>query len=626
VREAVLVSIALDRVRLAERRSLLDDARAGLKRRFVGIDGVIDELCDAITVWYVMPEILRRPVIVNLWGMTGVGKTDLVRTLVEALDLFDRFVEIELSNADATTWHSSVASCLAQTGALDGRPTLILFDEIQRFNTIDADGKPLPSTKFSDFWELLSDGRLARRDRGDFERVIGDLAFSARDAERRRARGDTVTEEPVGVWQASSFISLFGLDMPIEAVAELLPAEVVPILRQALASKRVFAPIDCTKSLIIISGNLDEAFSMAGQAGEADVDADIFHAFTSKITVVDIKDALTRRFKPEQVARFGNVHLIYASLRRADFEEIIERQLVLVAAAATESFGIDVTLDHTLAELVYRNGVFPVQGVRPVLSTVGDIVETNLVKYLFDALTREQRSIHVRYDVAGRELVAVIGEHVVRTPFAGRVDRIRLDAGGDTVANVAVHEAGHAVAYSVLFGLAPLQLRAKVASSYVGGFTFPHQIHETEQSLLGKAKAMLAGGLAEEVVFGRERATVGRGADREQATIVIVDYVRKYGFDEEFQANYMLDLAYAMDKSATDIDIEKLMERLVADTRQLLTEHRRYLRVLATELAAAGELDAAQVAKIAATHGVEAAVRAEGYLVVHPYAADLARS
>ena len=186
-----------------------------------------------------------------------------------------------------------------------------------------------------------------------------------------------------------------------------------------------------------------------------------------------------------------------------------------------------------------------------------------------------------------------------------------------------MHEAGHAVAYAVLFGLAPLQLRAKVASSYVGGFTFPHQIYETEASLLAKAKALLAGGLAEEVVFGTGHATIGRGADREQATIVIVDYVRKYGFDEEFQANYMLDLAYGMDRSTTDIDIEKLMERLVADTRQLLTEHRVLLVALAAELSQAGELNARQVAAIATAHGVDAAVRPEGYMLVHPYATAL---
>ena len=186
----------------------------------MGIENVIDDLCDAITVWYVMPEILRRPVIVNLWGMTGVGKTDLVRKLVDALDLLDRFVEVELSDGDGTSYHSSVASVIARTGALDGKPTMILFDEIQRFNTLDSDGKPLTTTKFADFWELLSDGRLARRDRSDFERSIADMTYAVRDIQRRQARGEAVREEPIGPWQAQNFITTFGLSNDVESMSE----------------------------------------------------------------------------------------------------------------------------------------------------------------------------------------------------------------------------------------------------------------------------------------------------------------------------------------------------------------------------------------------------------------------
>jgi hypothetical protein len=89
----------------------------------------------------------------------------------------------------------------------------------------------------------------------------------------------------------------------------------------------VFEPLDCSRCLVIISGDLDEAFTMAGEGAEADVDADLFATYTEKFTVVDVKSALTRRFKPEQVARFGNTHLIYTSLRRRHFAAWIRRFL-----------------------------------------------------------------------------------------------------------------------------------------------------------------------------------------------------------------------------------------------------------------------------------------------------------
>lgn len=64
-----------------------------------------------------------------------------------------------------------------------------------------------------------------------------------------------------------------------------------------------------------------------------------------------------------------------------------------------------------------------------------------------------------------------------------------------------------------LFGLAPLQLEPKIAHSSAGGFTFPHAIHDTRQSLIHQIQVYLAGGLAEELVFGRDRASTGRESD-----------------------------------------------------------------------------------------------------------------
>jgi hypothetical protein len=618
--------IDIDRQLVADRQKRLEAARADLKSYFIGIDGVIDSLCDAVAVWYTMPEVLSRPVIVNLWGMTGVGKTDLVRRMVKALEIQDRFVEIELSNGDSTTWHSSVASRLSESGALEGEPTLLLFDEIQRFNTIDGDGKPLTNTKFSDFWELLSDGRLARRDTTDFEYMMASMMSGARSRERQRSKGEEVTDDYIGIWEAQSLKRSFGVPGELDELSQMTYEDALRRMKTARSSKRIYEPIDCSKCLVIISGNLDEAFSMATETAEADVEADIFHAFTSKITMVDIKRALIRRFKPEQVARFGNIHLIYTSLKRKDFMELIDREITRVQRTTKAAFDIDVTIGDNVRELIYRNGVFPVQGVRPVFSSVADILEANLAKLLFRAILDEQRTIGVEYDEARRQLVGNVGGETIRLEYSGPIDKIRNNTLADKVANVAVHEAGHAVIYGVLFGLAPLQLTARVANAYVAGFTFPHQLYGTAESLLFQVQVLLAGGLAEEIVFGSELASIGRNADRERATELLIDFVRRYGFDREFQANYMLELTYAMDRSVPEPDIEKMMARLVAETKQLLSEHKSMLIELGTRLAAAGKMSANDVAALMAKFGVAADVREEGYQWMPDYQATLDRS
>ncbi len=615
-------TVTIDKAELARQDARLRAARGSLKRHFIGIDAIIDELCDAVRLWFVAPQVLRRPVIVNLWGMTGVGKTDLVRRLAAELGILDRFVELELTNGDTTTWHSSVASMLGESGALEGRPTLLLFDEIQRFNTLDHMGNPVQNTKFSDFWELLSDGRLSRRESPEIGYLIASMSETERALAAQRAEGTTV-DDRLGVWRAQEIKRATRSTVPLESLADMTVAEGISLLREVRLSQDAYKPIDLTRCLIIVSGNLDEAFTMAGEGAEADIDADVFAAHTARITVVDIKNALQRRFKPEQVARFGNTHLIYSSLGRAHFEELIDREVAKVVTATREAFGVSVTVDPSVRDLIYRNGVFPVQGVRPVLSSVADILETHLARFVLDALVTGKRSVSFSYAVDARELVVTVGRDRTRLPFTGRLDRIRESSSPDKVANVAVHESGHALGHALLFGIAPIQLTAKVASAYAAGFTFAHTVHATEGSLIAQTQVMLAGGVAEEIVFGKEWASVGRAADREKATRTIIDFVRRYGFDREFQADYMLENEYAMDRSVPEPDIEKMLTRLVAETRQLLVAHEAPLRALARALRTAGRLSGEEIAEVLRAHGIPVDVRPESHQLIPGYAAVL---
>ena len=123
----------VDFQQIEARKQILETTRIELKAHFVGIDETIDDLLNYIQIWYLMPEILSRPIIVNLWGMTGVGKTDLVRRLVKCLNFQDRFVEIELSHTEGSSWDSSVGSALSRNSISDGKPAIVL---LMRFNAL----------------------------------------------------------------------------------------------------------------------------------------------------------------------------------------------------------------------------------------------------------------------------------------------------------------------------------------------------------------------------------------------------------------------------------------------------------------------------------------------------------
>ncbi|WML91719.1 AAA family ATPase [Thiothrix lacustris] len=621
--------LQLDKSHIQARKAELDVAKRALKQHFVGIDKIIDELMDCIQVWYLMPELLKRPVIINLWGMTGVGKTDLVRQLVKHLHFQDRFAEVELSNTGITSWGSSVSAVLDDYGFHNRKPCIVLFDEIQRFNTIDSKGESLGQTKFMDFWELLSDGYLSKKEKDDLDSFLYEYYQRERNAQRRRNKGEKDEEEDSGpsyisMWDAINLKKSLNLDMDVGDMLDITEEEMVNMILAAKRKKVIYEPINHTQTLILISGNLDDAFQMAHQAAEADVDADIFHAFTTKVTLMDIKDALLRKFRPEQVARFGNIHLVYPSLRKQDFNTLIAREVERVQTDTEQRTGIRLVTDASINRLIYRNGVFPVQGVRPLFSSVTDILEVNLSRLLLQALTDDADEIHLHYDEAQQKIMARLGDNTLEYPYVGRIDKIRQDNTLAAVANISAHEAGHAVVYMVLFGLIPLQLQSKVASSYASGFTFPHQLHRTRRSLLDMIKVYLAGGVAEELLFGYQEASTGRENDRERATELAMDYVRRYGFDDEFQATYTIeDYPHRMNTAVTDMDVEKMMMRLVSETKELLGQYAHFLHALSNALADAGKLETQDVAAIAQQHEVQAEIKPEGHLHIADYDVQL---
>ena len=83
---------------IANKQALLDTARAKLKQEFVGIDTVIDSIINSITTWFLFPEIQERPLVINLWGMTGVGKTDLIKKLSGLLNYDKKLFRFDMGS------------------------------------------------------------------------------------------------------------------------------------------------------------------------------------------------------------------------------------------------------------------------------------------------------------------------------------------------------------------------------------------------------------------------------------------------------------------------------------------------------------------------------------------------
>jgi cell division protease FtsH len=71
------------------------------------------------------------------------------------------------------------------------------------------------------------------------------------------------------------------------------------------------------------------------------------------------------------------------------------------------------------------------------------------------------------------------------------------------------------------------------------------------------------------------------------------------------------------------MDVEKMMMRLVSETRELLSRHINLLQTLSQQLAQKGQLESTVTAEIATQLGMKVEVKPEGHLHIPAYDTQL---
>jgi Peptidase family M41/C-terminal, D2-small domain, of ClpB protein/ATPase family associated with various cellular activities (AAA) len=609
----------------------LQTAKTNLKSKFIGIDPIIDQIFDCIHIWYLMPELLMRPIIINLWGMTGVGKTDLIRSLAKELGMEEKFLEVELSSEGRSYgWESTVGDTFTSRGLEQGKQNIVLFDEIQKFRSIDDKGEEIKVANYQDFWELLSDGKISDKGKG---KELLDIFYDAQNTKQNKEDAEQKKEEyidsKIGIWQASRLKKYVKTSLTVIEIAQMTYSKFAEFLEDYFQEESIYDHTDYSQTLIIISGNIDEAFADAKSVGEVEVDADIFHNSTSKVNLLNIKESLSKRFRPEQISRFGNIHIIYPSLSKADYHKLITFKISQVCQKVKDKLQITVEVDPTINDLIYNNGVFPTQGVRPVFSSITEILECNLSKMIFEAVLSDSDTIKISYDILNKAIVAKITKKskskTVTIPYIGRIDKIKLTENTNNLkALTAVHECGHAIIYILNFGLAPLQLKSNIASTSSYGFTFSHKIHLTKELILRKIQVYLAGNIAEKLIFGDDKASTGNLTDWKEATLLAGEFIRKYGFGDKSSSVITTPYNNEADKLNSDInisntEIEDIFGAQLQLVHNLLSSNIKLLTSLSKTLLAESFLTPTQIQKECQKFGIDCAVESENFTYYEPY-------
>ncbi len=81
------MDLKINKEELNSKNKIVDNAIAQLKKEFVGIDKQIDSVMENVRVWFLYPQLQSSPCVINIFGMTGCGKSSLVRRIAQLLDL-----------------------------------------------------------------------------------------------------------------------------------------------------------------------------------------------------------------------------------------------------------------------------------------------------------------------------------------------------------------------------------------------------------------------------------------------------------------------------------------------------------------------------------------------------------
>lgn len=158
------------REEILAKQELLNQAKIQLKKEFVGIDQVIDEVINSVSSWFLFPDMQEKSVVVNLWGLTGTGKSSLVNRLASILHQEKRYYQLDLGANERRNIKGNIEDIYENE---NGFPIMLALDEFQHAKTIDEAGKEIDKSDSSIIWELLDSGRFQiMRNTGYLEEIF----------------------------------------------------------------------------------------------------------------------------------------------------------------------------------------------------------------------------------------------------------------------------------------------------------------------------------------------------------------------------------------------------------------------------------------------------------------------
>lgn len=542
---------------LADRTAKLIGLYDRLRTNHFGIDTEIQRLLDAFAPWYRFAETQARPQVIGLWGMTGTGKSSLIRSMVKAAELEDRTYWLDAGECRDSYWLGCFKDRIEKLQT--GTPFILVVDEFQHARTKENGIEIVEATALRELWELLDSGRIVAWPHFGNEvelvyfkdRLIRALAAGVRIRNGRVVQGQEKYNEVMEVGSSrpgsagyavspnmlEQFRHLHHQPQPspiqLEQRLSTLSGDGIllwidELLRNALTARVV----DASKMLVILSGNLDELYTAEKEA-LAELDPDVLLHRHRDIGLAGVQNALTELFRIEQVGRLGASHVVFPPIGKATVDKLVQHAVNELTGKLSAHCERSITVDAALVDHLRSTSAIAVLGARPVVQAVQNTVPLLLSQTLDLPNAEAATSIAfgitdgryvARLTVEGEEHEAVLPLPVVRhDPH---------DMGENQIERTAVHEVGHLLCGVLLCGKKPLQVCARTRDPHVEGFVAwdrRPKMPRLRSEIVPELATLLGGWVAERIHFGTDGVSTGSTRDIQLATDFALNMVKNHG-------------------------------------------------------------------------------------------------
>lgn len=623
-----------------------------IKLEFVGIDHVIDKIIKLVEPWIIMPDAQTRPVIINLWGMTGTGKTSLVRRLSELLK--SQLIQIDLGEfADSRNFS---VDFYEKYSDMSDRECIILIDEIQNCKTIEF-GKDVDRPSIRGLWSLLSDGKIIPDKRITKEYYIEEIEAAINIYTKHKGippkqKSDTTPSTTIPIFDPNREIPLDFLDAgpdpdtpPWYIISDWTIGSILKLSNQKCGKTKqdiinmlnkdfmgtahlllelvqsidLQPTLNYQKSVIFIAGNVDEIYRMSKNANP-DITPDILHENSKKITVPDVKNSLMNKFRPEQVARLGNNHILYPAFSESNFRDIIKLDLKRIKKYTEEQYDVILHFDQSVEDLIYKEGVFPTQGARPVLSTISTLIESSIPSCLTEIVSQYDQKpllapINIKMSLDAKKSIAIFemsdeNDRILNEEkLLLSIETLRTPIYDEEHVMVAVHEAGHTICQIIESGELPTKVCAFSPNVNSAGYMEKKQKEcITKEMIYSYITIALGGWAAEKTIFGENKIGIGSANDISNASLEAADAIQNWGLGElpiiiqrqNCTENYGIEYT-----DNTDSQIKKIIETCLKKAENHIKQYKNLLLDIAGDLLNKPHLLSKDIENILKKHNFE---------------------